>query len=462
MDVIVDKLADYACGLTYEALPADVVERAKHLIIDAIGCALGAAGAEPVRIAQSIAAETGSVAPGKAATTLVQGHATSPDMAAFVNGSMIRYLDFNDTYTGHGTVHPSDMVAPALAVAEAFGLGGNELIVGTVLGYETLCALTDDGIMEHPLYGVLWDQSAFAAVSAAAVAARLMRLTRAQAAHAITLAITSHLSLCQVRVGEVSHWKGCAVANASRNAVFCARLAAKGMTGPVEVFEGERGFFKAAGKGMGPLAMGGPGQPFRIMRARIKAYPSGYFSQSAIEAALELRPHIGSISEVQSVRLETFKGALEIMGRGESRWTPETRESADHSLPFTIAMALLHGDLEIRHYDEEEFRKTDVRALMQRIEVVLGEESERAWPAVPLNVLHLTLRNGQQLSARVAFHVGHFERPMTDAQQQRKFEQLARRAALPLAKTNRLLAALRAVESAKDLRAIVAMTQADS
>ncbi len=456
MDRVVDSMASYAVGLSYNDLPKEVVARAKHLILDAVGCALGAYPSAPATIARAVAQGVRSDTP---ATIMVSGQKTTPDLAAFVNGSMIRYLDYNDSYTGKGTTHPSDMLAASLAAAECAHGDGKAIILGMVLGYEILCNLTDNGSMQHEPGRPRWDQSTYGAIGAAVLAARLMGLGKEQMAHAISLALSSHLSLGQIRTGQISHWKGCAVGNASRNALFCTMLAAKGMTGPNYVFEGPNGFFSARGGPFEMLPYGGKGSDFRIMTARVKPYPSGYFSQSAIEAVLELKPKIGRLGDVREIRLETFPSGFQAMGSDESRWLPDTRESADHSLPFVMAMALMEGDVKIRHYDEERFKQPEVRAVMAKIKVAVGEESVKAWPAMPLNVLHVELANGQTLTTKVAYHLGHYKRLMTDAQLERKFRPMAEEyAKLPKAQVDRLLERLRNLEQVRDIGELLALT----
>jgi len=460
MDTIVEAIVDYATTLSYDALPPPVIERAKHLIVDAFGCALGAASSPPAAIATAIAAGVQSNTP---ATVMVTGIRTSPDLAAFANGSLVRYLDYNDTYTGRGTVHPSDMLAAALAAAEAANGDGRAVILGTVLGYEVLCNLADNGAMQRDGEASVWDQATYGIVSAATVAAKLLGLSPEQMAHAISLAISSHLAMIQIRTGQISHWKGCAVANASRNGVFCAQLAALGMTGPSHIFDGSRGFFQATGCTFEMLPFGGKGSEYRIMKARIKPYPAGYFSQSAIEAVLELRPQIPDMARIRKVHLETFPSGLRIMGSDESRWRPETRESADHSLPFVMAMALLEGDLTVRHYDEERYRDADVRALMKKISVAVGEESVRAWPEVPLNVLHIELDDGQELVTRVAHHLGHYSRPMSPAQEDAKFRTMAEGSGgLSSSQASRLLQQLRNLEAVVNLNDLMQLTRPDT
>src|SRR5262245_18918998 len=355
-DRILNHLCDYALSLSYRDLPQEVIHRTKQIVLDTVGCALGGAESPPAKIARAAAAEVTSAIP---STVLVSGQKTSPDLAAFTNGVMIRYLDFNDTYAGSPTCHPSDLLAPVLAVVDAKNGNGRDVILGTVLGYEVLCGLIDAGAKERRYN---WDQSTYGVIAAAVMAAKLFGHTKEQMANTISLAIASHISLEQIRRGQISHWKGCALANASRNAVFCAMLAAKGMTGPEEAFEGKAGFLNSTGIRFEIKPFADSAKDYRIMRARLKAFPSGYFSQSAIEAVLNLRSQIPDLDDIEEIRLQTFPAGYEVMGSGEANWRPETRESADHSLPFVMAVALIEGTLEIRHYEQLYYKRSDVRA----------------------------------------------------------------------------------------------------
>ncbi|MCH7912601.1 MAG: MmgE/PrpD family protein [Deltaproteobacteria bacterium] len=453
MDRILQQLSDYALGLVYDDLPQEVVDRAKHIVLDTVGCALGAAKSPPAVIARAVASEVTSATP---ATVLVSGQKTSPDLAAFANGVMIRYLDFNDTYTSLATCHPSDLLAPVLAAVDATHGNGRDVILGMVLGYEVFCGLLDSGAMDRELS---WDQSTYGVIAAAVVAAKLLGLSKDQMANAISLATSSHITLEQVRRGQISHWKGCALANASRNAIFAAMLASKGMTGPNEVFEGNDGFMNATGVTFELRSLAGTGQPYRIMSARIKAFPSGYFSQSAIEAVLELRPRISSIDDIKEVRLQTFPSGHQVMGSSEANWKPETRETADHSLPFVMAIALMEGGLEIRHYDQGYYKHPDVRALMQKISVRIGDEPAAAWPNVPLNIVDIETRSGEVISTKVAYHLGHFKRLMSDKEQERKFRPMAE-ALLPKSQTDGLLACLRRLEHVERISELISLTVA--
>lgn len=452
-DRILNHLCDYALKLSYRDLPQEVIRRTKQIVMDTVGCALGGAESPPAKIARAAASEITSAIP---STVLISGQETSPDLAAFANGVMIRYLDFNDTYAGSPTCHPSDLLAPVLAVVDAENGTGKDVILGTVLGYEVLCGLIDFGSKER---GRTWDQSTYGVIAAAVAAAKLFGHTKEQMANAISLAASSHISLEQIRRGQISHWKGCALANASRNAVFCAMLAAKGMTGPEEAFEGKAGFLTSTGIRFEIMPFADSAESYRIMKARLKAFPSGYFSQSAIEAILHLRSEIPDLDDIKEVRLQTFPAGYEVMGSGEANWQPETRESADHSLPFVMAVALMEGNLEIRHYDQMYYKRPDVRALMQKIKVRIGEEPVAAWPEVPLNIIDVEMNSGKVVSTKVAYHLGHFKRFMTDDEQERKFRPLAK-PLLPERQINELLACLRRLDEVEQIGELISLTVA--
>ncbi len=452
-DKILNHLCDYALALSYHDLSKEVIHRTKQIILDTVGCALGGAESPPARIARDAASEITAATP---ATVFISGQKTSPDLAAFANGVMIRYLDFNDTYAGSPTCHPSDLLAPVLAVADAKKGNGKDVILGTVLGYEILCGLIDAGSNAR---GYIWDQSTYGVIAAAVAAAKLFGHTREQMTNAISLAVSSHISLEQVRREQISHWKGCALANASRNAVFCAMLAGRNMTGPQEVFEGKAGFLNSTGIRFEITPFAHSADAFRILKARLKAFPAGYFSQSAIEAILSLRSQIPNVDDVTEIRLQTFPAGYEVMGSGEANWQPETRESADHSLPFVMAVALMEGSVEIRHYDQLFYKRPDVRALMRKISVQIGEEPVAAWPDLPLNIVDVELKSGKVFSTKVAYHLGHFKRFMTDEEQERKFRPLAE-PLLPKRQVDDLIACLRRLDEVERISELISLTVA--
>ncbi len=414
-----ERLSRYACSLTYEGIPEEAVHEVKRRTIDSLGCAIGAFHSEPGRIARTLACRVGSD-PG--ATVLGTSHRTSPDWAAFANGTLIRYLDFNDTYLSLEPAHPSDNIAPALSVGEASGSDGKRLITSIVLGYEIQCRLCDAASLRSRG----WDHVTYGPFSTSLLSSYLMGLDEDATENSLALAGVPNNALRQTRAGELSHWKGCAFANASRNGVFAALLAEAGLTGPTSVFEGVFGFYKLVS---GPFELGGlggeDGRPYMINRTSIKFFPAEYHSQSAIEAALEIRMEVGGIANIDAVDIFTFDAAADIIGGEPEKWRPKSRETADHSLPYCTAVALADGIVGMDQFSEDRIRDEALMDLVQKVVVHRSEEMNRGYPEGIPNRVDITLKSGEKVSKRVDFPRGHDQNPMTDREVEAKFESLA-------------------------------------
>ena len=450
MDRTTQYLSSYATALTYEDLPPEVIHKAKGLLIDTLACGIGGYASEPAKIACRMAER---VSPRHMpATILGSGQTSSPDLATFANGVMIRYLDFNDGFVGKSGGHPSDNFAPVITCADALHARGKEIIVASVLAYEVFCRLFD----RLDLAAKAFDQSVIGVISCTMGASKILGLSQKQMVEAINLAIVANLSLQQTRIGEVSMWKGCAMANAARNAVFAALLAKEGLTGPGPIFEGRHGFFKVVS---GPFQLddfGRKGRPFRMMDATIKRYPCGLFSQSAIDAALKLRSKISTADEIAEVTIGTFYLGKTAMAGDAEKWHPQTRESADHSLPYVVGTALMYGSVELKHFHEEFFRNPDVLKLMARIRVEETEECNRLYPEASPGRIDLTTTSGKKWSERVLYHRGHFQNPMNDEEIEEKFHSLTKDL-LPQARRNELLALVWDLEHLGDIRRVMGL-----
>jgi len=451
-NTIVEQLSSYVSGMRYEDLPREVVHQAKRLMVDSVGCALGGWGSEPAVIACDVA---GSVTSAQSATVMVTGHRTSPDLATFANGVMLRFLDFNDGYTSTGeSGHPSDSIAAVLSVAELMKRSGREAIAATVLAYEVFCRICDQADLK-PLG---FDHVTVGGMASTAAAARLLGLPATRIAQAFNLGIAANVALYQTRIGNVSMWKGCAYANASRNAVFAAMLAARGMTGPSPVFEGVGGYFKAVTRR--PFALpplGGRNHPFKIMECSIKRYPLGLYSQTVVQAALEVREKLRGTDDIAEVRIETVTTAIRLMAGDPEKWAPATREAADHSMPYTVAVALVHGEVEQRHFGDEFLRDPKLLALTRLVKAEATEEADRQMPEAMLCKLTVVTNSGATHGATVRYHNGHWRNPMSDDELEAKFRKLARGVLQP-AQGDRLLAALWKLEDAADAGEIVRLT----
>lgn len=417
---LAERLANYAFQLQFEALDSRTVHEVCRRLIDSLGCACGAYHAGAPQVGRRVAEKTHGV-PG--ASYLGGRHRSSPDLAAFVNGILFRYLDCNDTYLSLEPAHPSDNLAAVLAAAETAGRNGREVITAAVLAYEIQCRLCDAASIRARG----WDHVTYGAFSTAAAAAKLLGLTADGITQALNLAGTPNVTLRQTRAGELSEWKGCAFANASRNGVFAALLAAEGLTGPAPIFEGEMGFCKQVS---GPLQLapfGGENgsNDFMINRTSIKFWPAEYHSQSAIHAALELRSQIGDPRQIQSLDIFSFDAAVDIIGKDPEKWRPKTRETADHSLPYCTAVALIDGDVTLESFSPQRLSDPVVLDLTAKIRVLRDAELTRRYPQGIPNRLVATLADGRTFTAENEFPRGHDQNPMTDEEVTVKFRKLA-------------------------------------
>ncbi len=413
---LANHLAEYASHLSYDALPAAVVHEVKRRFIDSLGTAVGAMDAEAYEIARRCAGRVQGTPP----ASLLGGGQSSMEWATFVNGLLVRYLDYNDTYLSLEPAHPSDNLAAVWSVGEAFAASGRDLITAAVLAYEIQCRLCDAASLRR--HG--WDHVFYGALSSSLAACKLMKLTPQAMVHALGIAGVANIATRQTRSGELSMWKGCAFANAARNGVFAALLAAEGMTGPAPIFEGELGIMKLLTGPFSLPSLGSKDVPFMITKTYIKFWPAEYHSQSAIDAALQLRPGIGDVRNIASLDIHTFDAAVDIIGKDPEKWRPRTRETADHSLPYCTAVALADGDVTLDQFEPRRFTDPNLLALVAKVQVHRDAALSARYPNGIPNRLTVTLNDGRRLVREVEFPRGHAHNPMTDAEVEQKFRTL--------------------------------------
>jgi len=452
---IAEYLASYADSLNYEDIPLEVVYRTKVLLIDTLACGIGGYSSEPAQIARRIAGRVSPVH--MPATVLGSGQKSSPELATFANGVMTRYLDFNDAYFSKEGGHPSDNFAPILTCADAVHVGGKQVLVASVLAYEVFCRLCDHIVISPQGF----DHATMGLISAVMGVSKILGLSREQMVQAINIAVVSSIALGQTRVGEVSMWKACALANAGRNAVFAALLAKEGMTGPGPVFEGHNGFFKALS---GPFQFdefGGQGRGFRIMDAMIKRYPCGTFGQTAVDAALLVRSQISSVEDIVKINVGTLAFGKRAMASDAEKWHPKTRESADHSIPYAVGVSLMHGPLEIKHFSDPYLHDPVLHDLIQRIVVEETEECNSLYPGANATRVEVITRTGEKVSELVRYHRGHPLNPLTKDEIEHKFHSLARDL-LPPGKSKELLSLIWNIERVNDAGRIMELLTKES
>ncbi len=415
---LAQNLAAFALSTRFEDLPAGVVVEARRRLLDSIGCAIGALAEPAPTIARKVAAR----AKGTPSVNLIGGGSSAPDWAAFANGVHIRYLDCNDTYLSLEPAHPSDNWAAVMAAGQLAGADGKAWIAAAAVAYEAQCRLCDAASIRARG----WDHTTYGSISATLAAAKLLNLTQAQTEHAVGIAATTGTALRLTRAGELSMWKGCAFAFASRNAVFAALLAVDGMTGPAPLFEGEMGFFQQVSGPFTLSSLGGPSDgDWMLPKTSIKFVPAEYHSQSAIAAAFDLRRQIGDPKRIRELEIATFRTAVEIIGKDPEKWRPQTRETADHSLPYCTAVALLDGQVSARQFTPQRMSDPALLDLVARTRVIEDPKLTKGYPEGIPNRVTVTLDDGSQLVAEVKYPPGHDRNPLSDDQLAVKFHELA-------------------------------------
>jgi 2-methylcitrate dehydratase len=418
MDKTTEMLCSYILSVDYGALSTDTIHETKRRILDSLGCALAGFDSAPARIARQVASTMQSVEP---ARILGENIATTADLAAFANTVMIRYLDCNDSFVSAGGGHPSDMLPAVLAAGEIAGRSGKDMVSALVVAYEVYgrfaqaCAIRDRG----------WDQGIFISLGSACAVGKLLGLSREQLGHAVSLAAVANVPLGQTRVGELSMWKGCATAAAVRHGVFSALLALGGMEGPFSPFEGRFGLFEQVTGvlDLGEFADSTNRFQSKISETSIKYFPTQIHTQAAAAMALDLRADC-VLADIEEIRIETYRVAVRNSAGEPEKWDPGTRETADHSLPYVVAVALTDGAITPRSFSESKLRDPGLRPLMRKVEVCEDAHFTHDYPAKQGARMEIRLRSGRSLSAETSHPKGHFENPLNDGELEAKFRGL--------------------------------------
>lgn len=409
-DRTLELLAAYAHGAAREGLPAATAHEVRRRVLDSIGVAIAGLDEPAPTAARRYAARlNGGV------TLWGTPERASLEAAGFANGVAVRCLDFNDTYLSREPLHPSDVIAPLLALAEARRLPARELLTAIAIAYELGVRLCDATSFRARGF----DHVNVIGIATAAAAARLLGLEPERVRHAISLAVVPHVALRETRAGELSMWKGAAAAHAGRLGVTAALLAEAGMTGPFRPFEGEMGLIARVLGGepldaapLEPLA--GLEPPRRILDTYVKFWPVEYHAQSAVDAALQLHAELGGAG-IASVRIDTFRAAYEIIAKDPEKWDPRTRETADHSIQYIVCAALQDGEVTRRTFDLERIRRPDTLALLrERTTVELDDALTAGYPEGIPNRVTVETADGRTFVREVTYPRGHARNPMTD------------------------------------------------
>ncbi|MBW7840090.1 MAG: MmgE/PrpD family protein [Chitinophagaceae bacterium] len=415
----VQRLAGFVHNSNYEKLSSRAVASLKLRLLDSLGCALGALDGTPVKIIRKQIKEFG----GNPLTTLIGGGMTAPDRAAFYNSALVRYLDFNDSYLARKeTCHPSDNIGSMLAAAEYAGRSGKDFLTALAIAYQVQCRLSD----EAPVRDKGFDHTVQGSYGVAAGAAYALGLDEVKTANAIAIAGTAYNALRVTRTGNLSHWKGLAFPSTGWTSTHAAFLAMNGITGPQEVFEGNKGFMESIA---GDFTIDWSSEDLeKVTQTIIKRYNAEIHSQATLEGVQELhRAHPFHPEEVEKIVLHTFDVAYNIIGGGEEggKKNIRTKEEADHSLPYLIAVMLLDGNVLPSQYLPERIIRKDVQQLLHKVEVYEKKEySDRFPKEMPCDIT-VTLKGGAVLRVNKSDYEGFVTRPASWEVVESKFRNLS-------------------------------------
>jgi 2-methylcitrate dehydratase len=414
---VLEDMGAWIAAMHYEDLSAATVVKAKYLLLDTFGCALGAVNGKPVQVAREVIRARGG---NPQATVIGTSFKTACDEAAFLNAMQIRYLDFND-YAAFGYPHhPSINLAPALAVAEMQDLSGKDLLLALVVGYEVHLKIRDAS--ERRGFDV---PSIEAQYASAACSARLLGLDAEGIANAMAIAGSNANTLREVRAGgELSNAKGTAEALAARNGTFSALLSRGGVSYPLTILEGEYGYGKHVSRGLKEEVLRGRSGDYEVMKSCMKMWPSIGTSQAPIAAALQLRERGVKANDIRTVTLHLsefgYEQQLDFLNHEIT-----TREHADHSAPYLVARAFIDGDVRIEDFEEHRYRDPQALAFIKKIKVVMDPALTTSGGDVLGCRMDVTLNNGAIQKADVPYAPGSYQNPATVEQIEHKYFDLA-------------------------------------
>jgi 2-methylcitrate dehydratase len=396
------RIADFATAVDYTDLPAETTAAAKRFIYDSIGCGLGGVATDDCRIARKALLALG----GQPECTIIgTGDRTDCVNGTLLNALQIRVHDYNDIYWQADPSHPSDIIPAALALGERENRSGRELIVAVALAYEfemRLCEIAQPGIRE-----IGWHHATLTGFVSPIVAGRMLRLTSEQMQNAIAISGCRTGSMGCVTAGTLTMMKNTVDPLATQAGVQSALLAQGGYAGTAAVFEGKEGVHHCYPvKWDWDALFKELGDDWRLPRCSMKAFPTEYLTHSPITATLKLvQDHDLTPADIESLTVYTLARAADILC-DPSKYTPASKETADHSLPYCLAVAIADREVTPRQFTDARRADPQLLSLMRRVKAVADPDIEKQFPLLqPCRVVIETV-TGQTLEKQVDYALG--------------------------------------------------------
>jgi len=455
-NTITAKIAQWSAQLSFDDLSEDATYQAKRFLLDSLACALGGFGQHDVQIALQVLKEIGGAGP---ATVIGTGGKADAVSASLANALMIRVMDYNDIYWKQDPSHPSDIIPAALACCERAGSGGKELIVGIVLGHEfemRFCEAAFPGIRERG-----WHHATLTAFVSPLVAGRALHLGWEQIQHAIGISASRHATLGAVTAGKLTMMKNTVDPMATQSGVFAALLAERGYTGPEHVVDGKEGLAHCFGPEWKLAVLtDGLGESWRITQCGMKFFPTEALTHTPISAVLDLvKEQDLKAEQVAKIRIHSLARAADILS-DPTKYDPHTKETADHSLPYVIAAALVDRQVTPAQFTMEKIMDPTIRAQLKKVEVVADPEIEKVFPALQRVVVVIRTTDGREFTKQLDYPKGDPRNPLTDQEVEEKFAALAE-GVLSKAAQKKLKDAIWNLEKLGTVSKLMALTKSD-
>lgn len=420
-EMITAPMSRWAAGLTYTDLSEDAIDQAKRYLLDSLGCAFGGYQQHDVKMLLDVLDETAGSGP---ATVIGTGNRVDVVSATLANALMVRAMDYNDIYWQQDPSHPSDIIPAALSLAERAEADTKELIVGIAMGHEfemRLCEAAFPGIRERG-----WHHATFTAFAAAFVAGRMLHLDAEQIQHAVGISGSSHATFGSVTAGKLTMMKNTVDPLATQRGVLAGLLAEKGYSGPEHAIDGKEGLVEVLGPDwdLGVLT-DGLGDSWRITRCGMKAFPTEALTHTPISAVLDLvTEHDLAPEVVEQVHIRSLARAADILA-DPSKYEPHNRETADHSLPYVIAAALVDRQVTPLQFTKAKIEDPRIRAQLHKVVVVADPDIERDFPAKQRVGVTITTTDGRSFTRDLDYPKGHPNNPLSAAEIETKFDALS-------------------------------------